>query len=36
MTTVNPTIEPSWKAQLADEFNAEYFTQLKAFLLTER
>lgn len=36
MTTVNPSIENSWKAQLADEFNANYFTQLKAFLLAEK
>jgi uracil-DNA glycosylase len=36
MTSVNPSIENSWKAQLADEFNANYFTQLKAFLLAEK
>jgi uracil-DNA glycosylase len=36
MTTVNPAIEDSWKTQLADEFNADYFTQLKAFLVTEK
>lgn len=36
MTAVNPVLEDSWKAQLGDEFNAEYFTQLKAFLLAEK
>jgi uracil-DNA glycosylase len=36
MTTLNPAIEDSWKAQLSDEFNADYFTQLKAFLLAEK
>lgn len=36
MTAVNPVLEDSWKAQLSDEFNADYFTQLKAFLLAEK
>lgn len=35
-TTVNPSIDPSWKAELSDEFNAEYFTKLKEFLVTEK
>ncbi len=36
MTAVNPVLEDSWKTELGDEFNAEYFTQLKAFLLAEK
>lgn len=36
MSTLNPAIEDSWKAQLADEFNADYFTKLKEFLVTEK
>lgn len=36
MNTVNPTIDPSWKAELDNEFNADYFIQLKAFLLEEK
>ena len=35
-TNVNPSIDPSWKAELSDEFNAEYFTKLKEFLVTEK
>jgi uracil-DNA glycosylase len=36
MSTVNPSIEDSWKAQLANEFNADYFTKLKEFLVAEK
>lgn len=36
MTNVNPTIEESWKNILANQFNASYFTQLKAFLVAEK
>ena len=35
-TNVNPSIDPSWKAELSDEFNADYFTKLKDFLVTEK
>jgi uracil-DNA glycosylase len=33
---VNPKIEPSWKAELADEFGQEYFRDLKKFLMEEK
>jgi uracil-DNA glycosylase len=33
---IEPRIEASWKARLADEFNTASFSQLKAFLLAER
>jgi len=36
MLTINPQIEDSWKAVLADEFNKPYFQELKAFLVEER
>jgi len=35
MTNVNPAIEQSWKAQLKSEFNADYFTKLSEFIVTE-
>lgn len=34
--TVNPIIESSWKLLLQDEFNKDYFKQLKSFLQTEK
>ena len=36
MNNVNPKIEDSWKQVLSDQFEASYFTQLKAFLLAEK
>lgn len=36
MNTVNPQIEESWKSELAAEFKAPYFVELKSFLLQER
>ena len=36
MSKVNPVIEESWKNELAGEFAATYFTQLKAFLVGEK
>lgn len=36
MTKVTPHIEESWKNALKEEFQSEYFTRLKAFLLQER
>ncbi|MCG3164702.1 MAG: Uracil-DNA glycosylase [Bacteroidia bacterium] len=36
MSNVNPSIDLSWKEQLTDEFNADYFTKLKEFLITEK
>ena len=36
MSKINPVIEESWKTILADEFNATYFAQLKAFLVEEK
>jgi uracil-DNA glycosylase len=33
---VNPAIEESWRAALADQFAAPYFSELKAFLIEER
>lgn len=36
MNSVNPSIDESWKAELDNEFKAEYFTKLKEFLLTEK
>ena len=35
MTAINPNIEESWKKILWDEFQAPYFSQLKAFLVEE-
>lgn len=34
--TIDPKLHPSWKTALADEFQAPYFRELKAFLLQER
>ena len=36
MTAVNPKIEESWKVLLSDEFNKNYFIELKQFLLEEK
>ncbi len=36
MTKVTPQIEESWKNALREEFQSEYFTRLKDFLLQER
>lgn len=33
---VNPVIEENWKQVLADEFEKEYFTKLKLFLIDEK
>lgn len=35
-STINPVIEESWKMALADEFQKDYFENLKKFLLEER
>lgn len=35
-TSVSPKIEEGWKQALHDEFNKEYFLQLKEFLLEEK
>lgn len=36
MSNVNPQIEDSWKEVLKEEFDAEYFRDLKAFLAEEK
>jgi uracil-DNA glycosylase len=36
MQKVNPQIEESWKQHLENQFNAEYFTRLKSFLVQEK
>lgn len=36
MTKISPQIEKSWKVQLSNEFQQNYFQQLKAFLLAEK
>lgn len=36
MSNVNPTLEESWKSKLSDEFSADYFAQLKTFLVEEK
>lgn len=36
MSSVNPSIDESWKAELSGEFNAVYFTKLKDFLILEK
>jgi len=36
MTAINPKIEESWKVLLSDEFNKNYFIELKQFLLEEK
>ena len=33
---VNPVIEESWKRELADQFAAPYFEELKRFLIAEK
>jgi len=36
MSNVSPVIDESWKELLKDEFEAEYFLQLKDFLIEEK
>ncbi len=36
MSSLNPTIDESWKTELSDEFSAEYFGKLKEFLVQEK
>lgn len=36
MTSISPQIHESWKSVLNDEFQAEYFKELKAFLIEEK
>ncbi len=36
MTQINPEIEESWKEALEQEFSKPYFSDLKAFLLSEK
>jgi uracil-DNA glycosylase len=36
MSNVSPVIEESWKELLKDEFEAEYFSKLKEFLIEEK
>src|SRR6185436_4630818 len=36
MQTIDPKIDTSWKAWLAEEFNAPYFLALKTFLVNEK
>lgn len=36
MADINPTIEESWKEVLKDEFNSQYFSELKEFLVEEK
>ena len=36
MSKVDPKIETSWKPQLASEFQADYFSKLKDFLIEEK
>ena len=36
MTQIEPKIEESWKSLLAEEFNKDYFSKLKQFLVEER
>jgi uracil-DNA glycosylase len=36
MTQINPQIEESWKENLSEEFQADYFSELKEFLVNER
>ena len=35
-TKINPIIHPSWKKELAEEFNSSYFGRLKSFLEEEK
>ncbi len=36
MSKIDPTIENSWKLALAEEFQADYFSGLKDFLINEK
>lgn len=36
MSGVNPVIDESWKTVLQDEFEADYFSRLKQFLMKEK
>jgi uracil-DNA glycosylase len=36
MTKVNPNIESSWKSVLEEEFDSQYFAELRAFLEEEK
>jgi uracil-DNA glycosylase len=36
MDKIDPRIEPTWKEKLAEEFRADYFRDLKKFLLEEK
>lgn len=36
MSGINPNIELSWKNELAEQFSADYFAQLKNFLIEEK
>lgn len=36
MSNINPNIEESWKNLLWDEFQKDYFSELKTFLIEER
>jgi uracil-DNA glycosylase len=36
MASVNPKIEDSWKRELSDEFEQDYFRDLKQFLVEEK
>jgi uracil-DNA glycosylase len=36
MSSINPQIENSWKEILSDEFNSQYFSNLKEFLVEEK
>jgi uracil-DNA glycosylase len=36
MSLINPLIEESWKKILNDEFNSQYFVELKEFLIEEK
>jgi len=36
MIKINPQIEQSWKEILLDEFNSDYFVELKNFLIEEK
>ena len=36
MNKINPAIENSWKQELTDEFQSDYFVKLKSFLIEEK
>ncbi len=36
MEKINPAIDKTWKSELYNEFNSEYFFNLKKFLITEK